>query len=161
MTPTALDAAPRPQAPAVAAPPPSAPPPPERPRRSDAVYSRVLRWSLLLSLLVHLLVLVVSPSFLPVGTPPGETDEPFDPATEPGMRMVDPALIPDAPAPSQLAQAAEETPLFDLTTPTPSPRVPVRPATPGARTPEAAPVTRGDARDNPLRPGPRDPRLWV
>ncbi|MGI9183296.1 MAG: hypothetical protein ACR2H9_22685 [Longimicrobiaceae bacterium] len=161
MTPTTLDAPARPQPAAASAPPPPAPPAPRRPRRSGATYGRVLRWSLLLSLLAHLLVLVISPSFLRVGAPPGETDTARDPAAAPGMRMVDPALIPDAPAPTQLSQAAEETPLFDLPAPAPGPRVPVQRATPGARTPAVAPATRGDAPDNPLRPGLRDPRLWV
>lgn len=152
-------APPRPQRQVPAAPSPPPPRATPHPRRSDG-YGRVLRWSLLFSLLAHLLLLLLSPAFLRVGLPPGETDEPFDPATAPGMRMVETVLVPDAPAPAETS-AAETADRTRVTTPTRDPGVPLRPTSPRPGAPETVPAARGETRDDPLRPGLRDPRLWV
>lgn len=162
MTPPTLAAPPRPaRPPAVQGATPPSPPPAVRPRYSDT-YRRILRWSLAASVAFHLLVLLLSPGILRVGLPPGDGESAIDPAA-PGMRMVDPALIPSegrvAPTPTPIPETAADLPAATV-----PPQTFDRPIVPRAGEPgpaRAAPGAPGEARDNPLRPGLRDPRLWV
>lgn len=160
----------RPPRPARQQPPGPAQPGPRAapaPRRPDADFGRVLRWSLLVSLAVHVLVLLISPAFLRVGLPPGLTDTEYRlqrPARE--VQLLNPVA-------SQQAEAEEEAPptraLPRRAAPAPSrepawvpvPRSSARPRDPVASAPATgAPSEATSARDA-LRPGYRDPRLWV
>jgi hypothetical protein len=134
----------------------------------EARARRVWRWSLAVSILLHVLVLVVSPLFLRIGTPPGEGEQVADASDFSGMRMIDPALLPDyTPAlPPATAPATPDVAGADApATPTQPEAWRVAPRTGGAAArPEASPTPREGgtgAADNPLRPGLRDPRLWV
>jgi hypothetical protein len=136
------------------------------PPRHHSSEPKVWRWAIVVSVLLHVLVLALSPVFIRVGLPPGDPDAASD-GSAGGLRMVDPALLPDAP--QVAATTPVETPVIDdaaRISPTrdrpPAREVPPRPGAPGR--PDAAPRTgegAADARDNPLRPGLRDPRLWI
>jgi hypothetical protein len=156
--------------PGAAPPAPAAPPQPVAhpplPRQNlDRLYRRVLIGSLAASVLLHLLILLVSPAFIRVGVPRGETDTPFDPSAVRGLRMLE---LPGTQRPADLAVA--EQPARD---PFPSPAsrpgdrpVPERPhpvtAAPGqARTPSATEGAGNAPARAPLRPGFSDPRLYV
>ena len=140
-------------------PKPESRPPPRRPPHARAPYERVLGRSIAISILVHLLLLLLSPLVIEIGIPPGaavvteDTPEPF------GLEMI--VAIPSADAP--------EIPLAEA--PRPEPVVPPRPRVdqPAATVPSDVDVppspvpgdqTTRSARDA-LRPGFRDPRLYV
>jgi hypothetical protein len=125
---------------------PSAPP---RRRRSRDV----LPWALAGSVLLHLVLLLLSPLVLRLGPPPGEV-EGERALARPELRALEiaqaRALTPEAPPPAASAPPRERV------------LVPV----PGPATGQPLP---GEARSAPpaespppgLRPGPRDPRLWI
>lgn len=145
--------------------------PPWRPGGGE---SRVFRWSVAASVVVHLLVLAASPSFIRVGGPPGD-----------GARAPRPLLGVDlgAYAPAEPAPSAAEAVAVDDLAPEERPagaepvlRAPVRSgptaaarAAPRASRGSASPAAAGStgtagangATADVLRPGPRDPRLWV
>jgi hypothetical protein len=175
MPPIDLAAPQRTLAPTVAAGTPPAPHGPVRRRRRDDPWPRILRWALAASVALHVFVLIVSPSFLRVGLPPGETDTPHTPARADGLQMVEVRPGPIAAAPPRVVEApAATTPTVTAPAPVqtpasqPVPRTyaPVEATTPptqpqpgAARTPAAEPGSGGAA--DALRPGYRDPRLYV
>ena len=149
---------------------PAAPPPPvARPtlpqRNLDRLYRRVLLGSLAASLLLHLLILLISPAFIRVGVPPGETDTPFDPAATRGLRMLElasarrPADLPVAEEPTRTALPSPSRQPNDR----PVPERPLRePPAPGqARAPASAEGVGTAPARAPLRPGFSDPRLYI
>jgi hypothetical protein len=128
-----------------------------RPAHHDAS-RRIWRWALAGSVVVHILVLLLSPFILRVGMPPGEPDAPAAPAPA-GMQMVDltPAAERPVAAPSSATPdpASTTDPRVDAPSPTAvQPRAPAVPGSPADRAETAAP---GD----PLQPGIRDRRLWI
>jgi hypothetical protein len=138
----------------------------ERPRHHEQS-RKVWGWVIGASVLVHLLVLFLSPIFLRVGLPPGETGSAPETVASRGLQMVD---LEPRPETAPLPEA-----VFDASPADPSPvdRLPPRADRPEPRdAPAAAMPTRpGDAprtgapqpgpRDNPLQPGLRDSRLWI
>lgn len=155
----------------LATPPRTAPPrvrrleakPPVRPRapqRRHASFGRVLGWAFSLSVLLHFLLLFLSPfGFridLPLGGSVGQeaSRQPF------GMEMV--IAIPSENAPD--TPPVEEPPVVERPPQTTPSFRPPPVATPGGGAPGGAPVgdtqapARGSARDA-LQPGYRDPRL--
>jgi hypothetical protein len=123
---------------------------------------RVWVASLIASVAIHLAILLLSPVFLRVGPPTGGPD-PGEPATsQRGLQVIRavPSLSadPEDPAldPASETAAVATPPLDRPATPTPA-RTPGDAAGTGA---SARPAQPGAA-DSPLRPGIRDPRLWV
>jgi hypothetical protein len=121
---------------------------------------RVWRWALVASVALHLLVLLLSPGFVRVGAPPGDEADLVRPPGGTPLVQLPPVALPPvavAPTPAEVAPDAEPLPV-----PPSSGRV-----APPATTAPVAPTPRGPAAegpapaDNPLRPGLRDPRLWV
>lgn len=114
----------------------------------------------------HLLVLLFSPLFIRVGAPPGEDGAAPDSFAQQAIQMIDPALIPSVSPPAAPTGAEPEAPAA-----MPTDAVRTEPARtverdlPSRTVPRAAqPGTGGESvapGDNPLRPGLRDPRLWV
>ena len=111
-------------------------------------------------------MLLLSPGFLRVGLPPGETDTPFDPAAAQGMRMVQiqPSVTEPADASATVEPPAQQAPAVQVTQPSAAP--PAAPGrTPAARTPRTPAPTpstpRAGRRADPLQPGYRDPRLYI
>lgn len=168
-------APPRPKVAPVAAPPAARARVARPPWRPGGGESRVFRWSIAASVVVHLLVLAASPSFIRVGGSPGDGAR----APQPPLLGVDlDARAPAEPAPSAAEAAAvddvapEETPARAeqvLRAPVRSaPAATVRPApraSRGSASPSAAASTGAEGAESTtadaLRPGPRDPRLWV
>ena len=138
----------------------SPPPPVGRSERwnPDRAYSRAVRWALLLSVVLHGLFLLISPAFLRVGLPPGESDTPWDAAAYQGLQGV--AIAPAAESALPEQAAAEEpasAPAASPNTPLPS-----QPALPSGRADaDAAGVDAGSPSADALRPGFRDRRLHV
>lgn len=133
--------------------------------RHHAAAGRVWRWGLGVSVLVHLLVLVLSPAVLRVGLPPGDADAPRDTGAARGMRMVDLAQggeAPAAPLPSDeaLAEDLPTPPRIERAAPRATPPG-AQPARPGDAPGTRAPAPAGGTGDNPLQPGLRDSRLWI
>ena len=141
------------------------PGPPTRPRfqaRPRTSFRKVSAFSLLASLLAHLLLLLISPFAIRVGIPPGASSAGSAPQESTfGLEMI--IAIPSETAP--------ENPIETPRTSGPSP--PAATAIPGRAAPQGAvgvpggfqtPVGGGDtgppARDA-LRPGYRDSRLYV
>lgn len=137
---------------------PPPPPPLEVPNPPRRSFERVLGWSLAISVLAHLLLLLLSPIFIRVDVPPGaaavsdaEAPDAF------GMEMI--VAIPSANAPEDPVVEQREDPVVPRFVP------PERatPAPPGAG-PSPAP-TGGDQPErsatDALRPGYRDARLYV
>ncbi|HET7273541.1 MAG TPA: hypothetical protein VFI91_00055 [Longimicrobiaceae bacterium] len=141
------------------------PPAPREPRipRQNIDFSRILRWSIAASILVHAVVLLISPSFLRIGAPPGETESVYRP-TQPSdaleMVAIDASAVTRAPGSPVLSPAlpAEPAAVSERDEP-------MRVFVPRAGRPE--PVE-GAAPDEPagdaaaaLQPGFSDPRLWI
>lgn len=132
------------------------------PRRRGSSYERILFWSFIASLVVHVVILVFSPAFMRVGEPPGDAAEPDRFARE-ALRMVVPVTSDEADDPSEGGAASETQPVARTTTRQASPAIVPRAragttdeqAVPDAAEPEQAPSGGG------LQLGPRDPRLWV
>jgi hypothetical protein len=129
---------------------------------------RVWGWSLAVSVAFHVIVFLLSPLVLRVGAPPGDGEQIAEARQDAGMRMIDPASLP-AYTPVTPPLPMTVTPRSALPDPAAAPtqreawQPPTR-GTPGAPRPEGAPARRegqAGAADNPLRPGLRDPRLWV
>lgn len=143
---------------------PSGPPPvaTHRPAsREYRSYERVLYWSLVASLLLHGLVLLLSPLFIQTEFPPGGQVAPL--ANRPenfGLQVIEVVPSESAAEPDEVedppVESVPETPpaVSRPTGETPSEAVPPAevPAEPGD-----APTSAADA----LRPGYRDPRLYV
>jgi hypothetical protein len=142
-----------------AAPPPPAPPVRRRARHPGTRERArgVWHWAFVASILLHVLVLLLSPVFIRIGDPPGDPDAARS-TTAGGLRMVDPELIPAdpaTPAPVPSEALADELTATAPETRAPAPLTPARPG-PVGPDPEAP-----GARDHPLRPGIRDSRLWI
>lgn len=130
----------------------------------------MLVWSLLVSAAVHVIILVISPLFIGVGVPPGDT-APGDPSSVPvavGLRAILPVASDgeEAEDPVRDAVRTESSPDRRASTAesfAPSPADPASPsgeAAPDAGTAadeETARRSVGEA----LRPGYSDGRLWV
>lgn len=173
MTPPSL-APPRPKVVPVAARPAARARVARPPWRPGGGESRVFRWSIAVSVIVHLLVLAASPSFIRVGTPPGDARAPQQPllGVELGMRApAEAASSPaDAPAPDEAAPEEVSAPADPvLRAPIRSaPAAPARSAPRASRGPSSAAAAAstgatgtGSTATDALRPGVRDPRLWV
>lgn len=165
MTTPSLAPPPRAAPPVPAAPPPPAAPLPLPRRNLDRLYRQVLLGSLLASVLLHLLILLVSPTFIRVGVPPGETDTPFDPSATRGLRMLElpgTRRVLDVPVAEQPIRTALPSPSRQPND-RPVPERPLRePATSGqARSPASVDGVGTAPARAPLRPGFSDPRLYV
>jgi len=141
---------------------PEPPPPAETPPRRRDSFGRVMGWSLGLSALAHLLLLLVSPIFIQTEQPPGgPTSIIPDVAPQFGLEMI--VAIPSENAPElPEISPAEEVDRPTFVQPLQPPQaggqpqagaVPTNPSPAGA----VPSTTPGDA----LRPGTRDPRLYV
>jgi hypothetical protein len=134
------------------------------PRKSS--YERVLGVSLAVSLLVHLLLLLLSPLLVEVGAPPSEGAE-IAAESAPAFGMQAMVVVPSENAPEipEVVETPAEVPRFQAQPP-PRPVPPQPGATPGPTAPAPGPQTpaagapEGSSRDA-LRPGFRDPRLYV
>jgi hypothetical protein len=115
----------------------------------------VLPWALLGSAVLHLLFLVLSPLFLRLGPPPGDSLG-EQAMARPEMRALELSRV--EPASPEAASAAARAP----TPPAERSIVPI-PGPPSAAAPagEARSASPGEAAAPGLRIGPRDPRLWV
>jgi hypothetical protein len=116
---------------------------------------KVWRWAIAGSVLVHLLVLFLSPLVIRIGAPPGDAAAPPERTAAGGLRMVDiepGAEVPTTTPPPTAARAP------DVSAPVPADRraAPTPPGAPAAPAERAAP-----AGANPLEPGIRDRRLWI
>lgn len=148
-------------------------PAPPRPPREPISFDRVFKWSLLLSVGVHLLILVVSPLFIRIGPPPGGIvgEEPAAPAFSALQGIV--PIASEAAPDARVATAVEDAPSLLERTAAPTERtaapVQPRPVSGTAREPGAAVDVSADAgagapresAGDALRPGFRDSRLWV
>ena len=139
----------------------SPPPPIGRSERwnPDRAYNRAVRWALLLSVVLHGLFLLISPAFLRVGLPPGESDTPWNDAAYPGLQGV--AIAPAAETALPEAAAAAEEP---ISAPAASPNIPLppQPAVPSGRAgSDVAEADGASPSADALRPGFRDRRLHV
>lgn len=138
---------------------PPTPPPRFQPPRPRNSFERVLAWSILVSVVAHLLVLLLSPLFVRVDVPPGATaSAPVQPSEAFGLEAI--VAIPSENAPEQ--PVARDEPVQRPPTP---PRSLPRAQTP---TPSAVPTPSAAPGDQPrrsandaLRPGYRDARLYV
>jgi hypothetical protein len=154
--------------------PPTRSPTPEEPRvstlpasrireaRSRRSYESILAWSLGVSLAFHLLILLFSPLWLRVGPPPGEAPLDRDRFARTEIQLIEPvasASAPEVPEPQPL----DRLPLSPSATQPPRPAAVPRPG--GTAAPEAAVPPAGaagaESASERLRPGARDPRLWV
>lgn len=155
---------PRTPAPPSPAPPAPAVAPSARPRRStdSDSYDRALRWALGASLVVHALVLLLSPVAIRVGAPPG--DGPLAELARPdrALRVIQPRVAGDAAeepstttAPPAAAVAAPRAII-----PVPGRRDAAPREAPSAGAPVDRAAAAAAAREA-LRPGYRDSRLWV
>lgn len=130
------------------------------PRRS---FGTVLAAGLLVSAVVHLLVLLLSPIWLRIGEPPGEVALEVDRFERPEIQLVNPVASESAPLEPREAPPLERLPLSRSATEPPRPafvpRAGARDA-PQEQAPAAAPGAPATSSDR-LRPGARDPRLWV
>jgi hypothetical protein len=122
----------------------------------------VLAWSLAVSVVVHLILLLLSPLLIQVGTPPGELASAGEEIPGRfGLEMIVPIVsetAPDQPVP----QVDEPDPLVPAPTQTQPTQAPAPPgAQPGPAAPvDEAPPGSGTIQDA-LRPGFRDSRLYV
>lgn len=113
----------------------------------------------------HLLVLLFSPLFIRVGPPPGDEGAAPDRFARQAIQMIDPALTPTIATPATASRAEPESPAAtpDAVPDDPA-RTRARDVAPRAVPRAAQPAAGGEGAapgDNPLRPGLRDPRLWV
>ncbi len=124
-------------------------------------YGRVLKWSIIASVLLHLLALVLSPTFVQTEFPPGGTVSSAAPEAAFGIEAI--IAVPSDNAPDVPTQETPEE------TQEPALRTPIDPPPAGAagggpqptgESPAGADQPAGSARDA-LRPGYRDPRLYV
>jgi hypothetical protein len=166
MTTSGLAAPPRAARHRARRPEPQPPPPPTKPsRRERPSFERILGWSLLGSLVLHLLFLLLSPLVVRVGAPAGDVAAVTGEARPFGMEMV--IAIPSENAPDEPLPVLQD----DRSAPAPAlqaPRTPPldagTPARPGAAPAQGAPAQDAPARQSSgeaLRPGLRDSRLYV
>jgi hypothetical protein len=132
---------------------------PEVPRRRDS-FERVLGWSLLASVLSHLLFLLLSPVFIQTQRPPGGTvPQAREVWRSTGLEIIEVVPSADAPDLPPEQETAEVPPFFQRppTAATPAdPGPPVAGGPPPSADTPPAPSTR-----EALQPGYRDPRLYV
>jgi len=151
----------QPEQSAVNTPPPLAP----RQPRTRPSHDRILGWSISLSLILHLLVLVLSPVFMRIGEPPGVDTLERDRFAQQVIQMIEPVISDrgEQRTPEQSA-ALDRLPLARSGSQQPAPAVvPRGTGQMPARDADLAPPSPGAterAREG-LRTGPRDPRLWV
>lgn len=161
MTTSGLATPPRAARPRV--PEPEVPRPPRRPEHSRTSFEHVLAWSIALSILAHILVLLLSPLFVRVDVPPGATAAPAAPTTDSfGMEIIvaiESENAPEVPPVEEepIERVIQTPPRFDAERP---PTTPAAGDTPPPATPAPGDQTRRSAQDA-LRPGYRDPRLYV
>lgn len=158
MTTSGLATPPRAARPRVPPPDSRPPPPPRYPTRRRRSFERILGWSIGVSVVIHLLLLLLSPLFIRIDIPPGAVDSANSEAPNAfGLEMI--VAIPSATAPEFPVQEAERQPPVQRRAQPDQPtraipgRVPVPSAAPGDQ-------QQPSARDA-LRPGYRDPRLYV
>lgn len=148
-------------------------PPPPGPPREPVSFDRVFKWSLLLSVGVHLLILVLSPLFIRIGPPPGGVvgNESAAP-TFSGLQGIVPIAGDDAGEPRVATVVGDAPPVAERPT---APSAQTRPpaaapprsrAAPGAAGQQGAAADAGanvprESAGDALRPGFRDSRLWV
>jgi hypothetical protein len=165
MTTSGLAAPPRAAPFRASRPEPQPPPPPKRSPRERPSFERILGWSLLGSLVLHLLFLLLSPLVVRVGVPAGEVASAAGEARPFGMEMV--IAIPSENAPDEplpLVQDDRAAPAPTFQTPAPRPQEPGTPARPGAAPAQSTPAQDAPPRQSSgeaLRPGLRDSRLYV
>jgi hypothetical protein len=131
---------------------PAAPPP--RRRRREPRWGRVAAWGLAISVGLHLILFLLSPTLFRVDVSRVAGTPASDPDAVPAMQMIDPVISADAPAePDEVVVEA------------PAPRAATRPSpaapTPGDDPPSADPGEPGAERGDPFAPGFRDGRLYV
>ncbi len=137
-------------------------PPPPRVERERLSFRRVFAWSISLSVLLHLLVLLLPRFVIQIGVPPGATSSTgADGAPAFGMEALEIIVSADAPdLPARDAEADEEPPL-----PTPATSRPALPTqggrSPGDAQPGADAAPPGATARDALQPGYRDSRLYV
>jgi hypothetical protein len=140
--------------------PPAAPAAP----RHRPSYERIFRWSVGASVVLHLLLLVLSPLILRVGEPPGLPGEDRDRFARREIQAIQPVISESAEENAAETPPLQQLPAATSATRPPSQAIVPRPGAqvpPGAVTPPgAAPSAAESARER-LRTGPRDPRLWV
>jgi hypothetical protein len=134
-------------------------------RRPRPSHERIFGWSVVASVVVHLLILVLSPVFLRIGEPPGTTGDEPDRFARQTMQAIDAVMSDRAPeTPAEASPASDRLPLApserrpptEAVVPRTGDEVPV-----GApASPPAAAGARESVREG-LRTGPRDARLWV
>jgi hypothetical protein len=128
-------------------------------------HGKILRWSIGASIAVHLLILLLSPLWLRVGLPPGSAVEDVDRFARREIQLIEPVIRADAPL-GPAAAELERLPVAPTATLPPRPATVPRAGAPDAARPPAAspdaarPGAAPPARDG-LRPGVRDPRLYV
>jgi hypothetical protein len=137
------------------------------PDRDRGSFDRVLAWSLGGSILVHILLVLLSPLFIQTDSPPGGAPAAGSEATRAfGLEMI--VAIPSETAPEPPDLPAVET----APTQTPPTAQPPAAARPGPQTPPGQPGAPGADATTPvpvrprsateaLQPGTRDPRLYV
>ncbi|CAN5846430.1 hypothetical protein BH23GEM6_BH23GEM6_15110 [soil metagenome] len=132
--------------------------------RSRPAHGRILGWSIVVSVALHLLILVLSPIFLRIGEPPGLASVDRDRFSQRAVQIIDPVTREraDQRAPAESADV-EGLPLARSGSEEGSRAVVPRGARQAPRESELSPPRPGaaeSAREG-LRTGPRDPRLWV
>jgi hypothetical protein len=128
--------------------------PPPRRRRREPSWGRVAAWGLGVSVGLHLLLFLLSPTLFRVDVTRVAGTPASDPEAVAAMQMIDPVISADAPAePEEVVVEA------------PAPRPATRPApaepTPGADPSPADPGEPAAERGDPFAPGFRDGRLYV
>ena len=122
-------------------------------------FGRVLRWSLLLSLLVHALFLLLSPIFIQMDRPPGGAAvAAVEVPRATGLEMLIVIASENAPDDPLPQEVPTEVPSVFQPPDAPLPPGAAAP-TPAGAPPEAAPP--GRSQRDVLQPGYRDPRLYV
>ncbi|MGH7458579.1 MAG: hypothetical protein ACREKN_05745, partial [Longimicrobiaceae bacterium] len=126
--------------------------PPRRPPRPDRELGRALPWGIGGSVLLHLIFLLSAPLFIQTERQPGDGEIASLAKTGDWLRMIEPVVVSSPEAREEEPPA--ETGLAERTHPPARRGGPSRPA---LRTPAGERASAAEA----LRPGSRDPRLYV
>jgi hypothetical protein len=164
MTTSGLASPPRAAPPRVHKPAPKPPEPPRRFERSPPSFRKVLAWSLGISVVVHLFLLLI-PSFVVQFevSAGGPVQASQDAQQAFGLEMVIPVPSENAPENPPVEEREEQPPVTRATPP--QARVPVAPSAGGGQAPPSAdppPPSGGTGSvTEALRPGYRDSRLYI